>query len=68
MSFLRQEEIYHCDEDAICPDRAPLIETMSFQLVIPRQVALLQSLPPLHQPAAILQEKDSALQQKSIER
>jgi len=33
-----------------------LIGTMSFQLAIPRQVALPQSLSPLHQPRRILQE------------
>ena len=33
-----------------------LIGTMIFQLAIPRQVALPQSLPPLHQPRHILQE------------
>jgi len=40
----------------------PLIETMSFRLAIPWQVALLQSLPPLHQPARILQENAVRLQ------
>src|SRR6266699_3323477 len=39
-----------------------LIERMSFELAIPWQGALPQSLPPLHQPAAILQENPSAVQ------
>jgi len=51
MSFLRHGEIYHFDEGAILRTTPSLIETMSFQLAIPWQVALLQSLPPLHQPA-----------------
>jgi hypothetical protein len=38
------------------PTAPSLIERMSFELAIPQQVALLQSLPLLHQPAAILQE------------
>jgi len=46
----------------------PLIETMSFRLAIPWQVALLQSLPPLHQPARILQENPFAVQSNSSER
>jgi hypothetical protein len=46
----------------------PLIETMSFRLAIPRQVALPQSLPPLHQPAAILQGNPFAVQSNSSER
>jgi transposase len=45
-----------------------LIETMSFQLAIPWQGALPQSLPPLHQPAPILQEKAFGLQCNSSER
>jgi len=45
-----------------------LIETMSFQLAIPWQVALPQSLPPLHQPAPILQEKAFEVQCFSSER
>jgi hypothetical protein len=45
-----------------------LIETMSFQLAIPWQVALPQSLPPLHQPAPILQEKAFEVQCNSSER
>src|SRR5215467_8247457 len=45
-----------------------LIETMSFQLAIPWQVALPQSLPPLHQPAHILQESAFAVQFNSSER
>jgi hypothetical protein len=41
---------------------------MSFQLAIPWQVALPQSLPPLHQPTPILQEKALGLQCNSSER
>jgi hypothetical protein len=46
----------------------PLIETMSFQLAIPWQVALQQSPPPLHQPGASLQENPFAVQSISSER
>jgi hypothetical protein len=46
----------------------PLIETMSFRLAIPWQVALLQSLPPLHQLARNLQENPFAVQSNSSER
>jgi hypothetical protein len=46
----------------------PLIETMSFQLAIPWQVALLQSLPLLHQPVRILQLSAFAVQYNSSER
>jgi hypothetical protein len=45
-----------------------LIETMSFRLAIPWQVALLQSLPPLHQPAPILLERAFEVQRNSSER
>jgi Integrase core domain len=45
-----------------------LIERMSFELAIPQQVAPLQSLPPLHQPAGILEAEAFAVQWKSIER
>jgi hypothetical protein len=45
-----------------------LIETMSFRLAIPWRVALLQSLPPLHQSARILQENPFAVQSNSRER
>jgi hypothetical protein len=45
-----------------------LIETMSFQLAIPWQVALPQSLPPLHQPTRILHEKAFGLQCYSSDR
>jgi hypothetical protein len=45
-----------------------LIETMSFQLAIPWQGALPQSLPPLHHLATILQEKAFAVQCNSSER
>jgi hypothetical protein len=45
-----------------------LIQRMSFQLAIPRRVALLQSPPPLHQPAAILQDNAFAVQSNSSER
>ena len=45
-----------------------LIETMSFRLAIPWPVALPQSLPPLHQPARILQENPFAVQSNSSER
>jgi len=63
MSFLRHSEIYPFDEGAVAPDRAiALIERMSFDLAIPWQVALLQSLPPLHQPASIMQENQFAVQ------
>jgi hypothetical protein len=68
MSFLRQGEIYHFDEGAIPLDRPPLIETMSFQPAIPWQVALPQSLLPLHQPAPILKEIAFAVQFNSSER
>ena len=46
----------------------PLIERMSFELAIPRQVALLQSRPPLHQLVHILQGNPFAVQSNSIER
>ena len=46
----------------------PLIETMSFRLAIPWQVALQQSLPPLHQLEHILQGNPFAVQCNSIER
>ena len=46
----------------------PLIGTVSFRLAIPWQVALLQSLPPLHQPARILQENPFTVQSNSSER
>lgn len=46
----------------------PLIGTMSFQLALPWQVALQQSLPLLHQPGAILQEIPFALQLNPSER
>ena len=39
------------------PAAPRLIVPMSLQLVIPRRVALQQSLPPLHQPSVILKEK-----------
>ncbi len=45
-----------------------LIGTMSFQLAIPRQVALPQSLPPLHQPRRILQDSLHAVQSICSER
>jgi len=45
-----------------------LIERMSFRLAIPWQVALLQSLPLLHQPSAILQDLALAVQSNSSER
>jgi len=45
-----------------------LIGTMSFQLAIPWQVALPQSPPPLHQPEAIVQDRQAAVQSKSSER
>ncbi len=38
------------------------LDSMSLQLVIPWRVALQQSLPPLHQPAATLQQSRGALQ------
>lgn len=44
------------------------IISTSFQLAIPRQVALPQSLPPLHQPAPILKEIAFAVQFNSSER
>jgi hypothetical protein len=49
------------------PTTPSLIETMSFQLAIPWQVALPQSLPPLHQPTLILQEKAFEVQCNSSE-
>ena len=69
MSFFRHEEIYRPMDSANCRGglgtTAPgLIGTMSFQLAIPRQVALPQSPPPLHQPRRILQ--DSAQQYNRI--
>ena len=45
-----------------------LIETMSFQLTIPWQVALPQSLPPLHEPPLILLERAFEVQCNSSER
>ena len=45
-----------------------LIEPMSFRLAIPWQVALQQSLPPLHQLEHILQGNPFAVQFNSIER
>jgi hypothetical protein len=45
-----------------------LVERMSFRLAIPWQVALLQSLLPLHHPAAILQQNPFALPCNSSER
>jgi hypothetical protein len=52
--FLRHKEIYQSDErkgGGRNPAAAPsLIGLMSFRLVIPWRVALLQSSPPLHQP------------------
>jgi hypothetical protein len=75
MSFLRHGEIYRTMQRASGslpgrPIHAPpgLIVAMSFHLAIPWQVALLQSLPPLHQPAYILQESAFAAQCISSER
>src|SRR5579863_8360846 len=45
-----------------------LIGTVSFQLAIPRQVALPQSPPPLHQPGRMVPQKQNAVQSKSSER
>src|ERR1700732_2462690 len=42
-----------------------LIVPMSLRLAIPRRVALQQSSPPLHQPAAILKKKAQFEKQKS---
>jgi len=50
------------------PTTPSLIERMSFELAIPRQVALLQSRPPLHQLVHILQGNPFAVQSNSIER
>ena len=55
MSFLRHQEIYQieaagADETVVPP--APF-DSMSLQLVIPWRVALQQSPPSLHQPAAL---------------
>jgi len=50
------------------PTTPSLIERMSFGLAIPCQVALLQSLPPLHQLVHILQGNPLAVQCNSIER
>ena len=44
-----------------------LIGTISFRLAIPRQVALPQSPPPLHQPRRILQESVNAVQSNCSE-
>ena len=64
MSFRRHGEIYPFDEGAVplSGTTPSLIERMSFELAIPGQVALLQSLPPLHQPARILQKYVGAVQ------
>jgi len=45
-----------------------LIGSMSFQLAIPRQVALPQSPPQLHQPTRILRESGQAVQSNCSER
>ena len=74
MSFLRHGEIYRPMDNgkragAACARPPPaLIGTMSFQLAIPWQVALPQSLPPLHQPRRILQESGQAVQSNCSER
>jgi hypothetical protein len=53
-------------QDGLPAETSPV--AMSFHLAIPWQVALLQSLPPLHQPAPILQERAFGLQRNSSER
>ena len=60
MSFLRHREIYQVDialagASVTVATPAPL-DSMSLQLAIPWRVALQQSQPPLHQPAATLQQ------------
>ena len=45
---LRHRGIYPFHEGSIPGDRALLVQTLSFQPAIPWQVALLQSVPPLH--------------------
>jgi hypothetical protein len=62
VNFFRYGEIYQSDAERSNSgerpqDRPRLIVPMSFQLVIPRRVALQQSSPPLHQPSVILKEK-----------
>ena len=73
MSFFRHEEIYRPMDNRNVPGRPwhhrpGLLGTMSFQPAIPRQVALPQSLPPLHQPRRILQESAQAVQSICSER
>jgi len=68
MSFLRHGEIYPFDEGAILQDHPSLIERMSFRLAIPWPVALLQSLSPVRQPTATLQDNAFAVQSNSSER
>jgi hypothetical protein len=58
MSFLRHGQIYQPMSlakewrQSIFGSASTPIGSMSLRLAIPRQVALLQSLPPLHQPAS----------------
>jgi len=52
----------------LCTTAPELINSMSFQLAISRQVALPQSPPPLHQPRRILQDSAEAVQSNCSER
>jgi hypothetical protein len=61
MSFLRHGQIYHpigsgpeCGAEHCALPRTDHIVLMSLRPAIPRQVALQQSLPPLHRPVSIL--------------
>lgn len=68
MIFLRHGEIYPCDEGPVAQGHALPHRRMSLRVAIRRQVALLQSLPPLHRPARILQKNAFAVQCNSSER
>lgn len=54
MSFFRRREIFRSDSIESVRERRQrrpgLIISMSFQLAIPRRIALQQGLPPLRQP------------------
>ena len=71
VNFFTYGEIYQSDAERSNSgerpqDRPRLIVPMSFQLVIPRRVALQQSSPPLHQPRVILKEKRKFEKGKSL--
>jgi hypothetical protein len=73
MSFFRHEEIYRPMDNRNVPgrpwhDRPRSHRYDGFQLAIPRQVALPQSLPPLHQPGRILQDSAQPGQSNCCER